>query len=133
MRRTAWITILVGLFMFQSLWNVAAAFCAHEEVQPVQQRYHFGHHQSNLCVSDTHHQSEQKQPVISMADTEIAQDHQDHLPSMTHWILQQQKSYDVVVSLDHRIDPQFYWQNHYNSPDLFRATPPPQLSPLTVG
>ncbi|MEG2695835.1 MAG: cation transporter, partial [Acinetobacter sp.] len=31
MRSTTWISVLVALFMFQSLWNVAAAFCIHEE------------------------------------------------------------------------------------------------------
>lgn len=55
MRSTTWISVLVALFMFQSLWNVAAAFCVHEEQKAqvvTQQSFHFGHHQTTLCVSD---------------------------------------------------------------------------------
>lgn len=53
MRSTTWITVLVGLFMFQSFWNVAAAFCVHEQQPQSQQSYHFGHHQNTLCASDS--------------------------------------------------------------------------------
>lgn len=76
MRSLTWITILVGLFMFQSIWNVAAAFCVHENIDvhvlnsntrdshqdisglkvPIQ---HFGHHDAYFHASHGVEQSVQ--------------------------------------------------------------------------
>ncbi|OTG79662.1 cation transporter [Acinetobacter sp. ANC 5054] len=122
--------------MFQSFWNVAAAFCVHEQQSQLQQSYHFGHHQNTLCVSDNHQydhheQSENKKTISN--DLKIGEDHQDHLPSMTHLIVQNEK-FDVVhPNFEVEVDPQFHWKNSYQPPDLFLQSPPPEFSPLMVG
>lgn len=142
MRSTAWITVLVGLFMFQSLWNVAAAFCVHEEQTQVQQSYHFGHHQNTLCVSSESHsqhsnhsvsESVSKQFKDTVNNLQIGEDHQDHLPSMTHLIVQNQQSIHLVPHQTIEYSPKFDWENLYQAPDLLTQTPPPVFSPLMAG
>jgi hypothetical protein len=144
MRSTTWITVLVGLFMFQSLWNVAAAFCVHEEQTQVQQSYHFGHHQNTLCLSSSNeshpqHSSHQasepanKQFKNTVNDVKIGEDHQDHLPSMTHLIVQNQQSIHLVPHQAIEYSPKFDWKNLYQAPDLLQQTPPPVFSPLMAG
>ncbi|WP_217485913.1 cation efflux protein, CzcI-like [Acinetobacter sp. 10FS3-1] len=135
MRLATWITVLVGLFMFQSLWNVAAAFCAHEE-QASLQRYHFGHHQNTLCTSDNrqpsyHSQLDHLKQIGN--DFELGEDHQDHLPSMTHLLVQDAKVMIVLPVFETQVIPEFYWKNSYQAPDLFQQSPPPEFSPLKVG
>ncbi len=132
MRSTTWITVLVGLFIFQSLWNVAAAFCIHEEQPQIQQSYHFGHHQNTLCTNDSgHQQSKQFKKVVS--DIQLGEDHQDHVPSMTHLIVQNNHTVIIRPNLDIAFIPKFDWQNHYRAPDLYLHNPPPEFSPLMVG
>ncbi len=46
------ITLLLSLFMFQSLWNVAAAFCVHENTTASSGLSHFGHHVTLHCSND---------------------------------------------------------------------------------
>lgn len=135
MRSSTWISILVGLFIFQSFWNVAAAFCVHENNTNAVQNYHFGHHQNNLCISgNLQHQTSNLSSDHQISHSDATQDdHQDHLPSMTHVILQQQK---IMIQQNHLFasdDPIFYWKNNYQPPDLLSASPPPELSPLMVG
>lgn len=132
MRSMTWITVLVGLFMFQSLWNVAAAFCVHEESISVVQNYHFGHHTNALCVSETQkhgHQAPEKQNN----DLDWVENHQDHLPSMTHLILEQQQHSFIPLLFSLAVAPKYAWRNDYRSPDLNAQTPPPEFSPLMVG
>lgn len=141
MRSASWITVLVGLFMFQSLWNVAAAFCVHESISKpaLQQSYHFGHHQNTLCMSDQsetifsgldQHSQSQQADVQSL---QLGEDHQDHLPSMTHFVVQHIQT-DMMQTFDMSLQkPIFFWKNSYDSPDLTSLKPPPQISPLSVG
>lgn len=142
MRSTTWISVLVALFMFQSLWNVAAAFCVHEEQKAqvvTQQGFHFGHHQTTLCVSDdkAHQQISVDDHTQTANDQfelgEDHQDHQDHLPSMAHLIIPKEKNYQLPLALELRERPQFFWHNAYQAPDLLGQHPPPELSPLMVG
>ena len=80
--------------MFQSFWNVAAAFCVHEQQPQSQQSYHFGHHQNTLCASDSRqhdHNGQSENIKTFSSDLEIGEDHQDHLPSMMHLIVQNEK------------------------------------------
>ena len=137
MRSSTWITVLVGLFMFQSFWNVAAAFCVHEQQPSLQQSYHFGHHQNTLCTSDQGQNNDDHQQAeiqkASSNDLKIGEDHQDHLPSMTHLLVQNEK-FDVVhPNFEIEANPQFYWKNGYQPPDLLLQSPPPEFSPLMVG
>lgn len=136
MRSITWITVLVGLFMFQSLWNVAAAFCIHEEPVQAQQNYHFGHHQNTLCAGEPplNHNSEPSEQLKNINnDLNIGEDHQDHLPSMTHLYVQNERVVIAHLSTDLKVIPQFYWANGYQPPDLFPQSPPPLFSSLTVG
>lgn len=149
---------MISLFIFQSLWNVAAAFCLHDEQAGQLQRTHFGHHQPTLCSIDQVSDHEVNQiPSHSSLDADINQqdmgneitsfktvsasdtqslkliDHQDHLPSMSSIIMQQLPIH--ASRLDHALTllHQFYWSNAYQSPQLTGPTPPPEFSPLSVG
>lgn len=122
--------------MFQSFWNVAAAFCVHEQQPQSQQRYHFGHHQNTLCASDSRqhdHNGQSENIKTFSSDLEIGEDHQDHLPSMTHLIVQNEKVDVFHPSSEVKVNPQFHWKNSYQAPDLFQQSPPPEFSPLMVG
>lgn len=65
MRSAVWITFLVALFTFQSIWNVAAAFCVHESVSSTHNENqtnqvstkHFGHHDTSLHPTHASNQS----------------------------------------------------------------------------
>lgn len=139
MRSTTWITVLVGLFMFQSFWNVAAAFCVHEEISShTQQSFHFGHHQNDLCLDNNaqhDHVNHLKTDSDKKQNTkfQIGEDHQDHLPSMIHWLVQKERTYPTLSLIEVKEVPQFYWYNNYQAPDLSLPSPPPELSPLMVG
>lgn len=157
MRSITWVTILVSLFMFQSMWNVAAAFCVHEDhnTQSVQP-FHFGHHQNLLCdkekqFSQKHQHSDKKdsnsnlsttsshldQKQLNQADIDSNAgkftDHQDHLPSMANVILFKDTSLIQPSNLFVETVPEFNWINAYRSPDLFELSPPPEHTPLMVG
>ena len=144
-RSGIFMTVLLSLFMFQSLWNVAAAFCDHENTGvTVSQSFssHFGHHVAPNCSQDL--QQHQK-PFISNDATSnhqhhvqlndflnhLEDDHSDHLPSFAHFIVA-----DVSQQAEH---PRFIaypessfidWKNLYQSPDLFLPNPPPASAPL---
>ncbi|WOE41378.1 cation efflux protein, CzcI-like [Acinetobacter chinensis] len=130
-------TVLLSLFMFQSLWNVAAAFCAHENLNhgyTVTSQFHFGHHVALNCEQNQQHSHDPKQTVgIQMSEfiSQLDDDHSDHLPSFAHFIVA-----DVSQQAD---QPKFVaypesafidWKNLYQSPDLFLPNPPPASAPL---
>lgn len=134
LKRSGWITLLFALLTFQSLWNVAAAFCVHEETTFSQSStQHFGHHQMT--------QSCQSEFKISHAPSHLSSDfsfleddHQDHLPSFNALILVEEQDYFIflnrqIVALVNALP----WYNFYQSPDLTLNNPPPILAPLQVG
>ena len=141
MRSATWITVLIGLFMFQSLWNVAAAFCMHDSNERAELIGHFGHHQNILCQNEDDDAKDSKlhqkyNNVLNQdhkANQSVSEDHHDHLPSMIHFILQQ--AHDAA--LKDRFVPlllvEFFWQNLYQEPDLFINNPPPNYNSLLVG
>lgn len=104
-----------------------------------QQNFHFGHHQTTLCVSDdkAHQQSSADSHTQTANDQfelgEDHQDHQDHLPSMAHLIIPKEINYQMPLAFEVRERPQFFWHNAYQAPDLLGQHPPPELSPLMVG
>jgi hypothetical protein len=133
-RSRLFVTVLFSLFMFQSLWNVAAAFCVHEEPKRVSTMPHFGHHATASCESIAHGvlQKSTTQDTSSFDLAAFAQDdHSDHLPSFAHVILTEaQQSALSPVFIPQLVQVQFNWQNLYQSPHLFLANPPPVLTPL---
>ena len=120
---------------------MAAAFCQHGTVDLSQvHETHFGHHQVlEKCLSHTDQshshdqvkQSNNTQNKLSKNQLNLSQDHYDHLPSMNH-ILMQDAQPDIVQSntFQPNIEPQFTWNNLYQSPDVGAITPPPLSSPL---
>ena len=147
MKKLPLILIMMSLFIFQSAWNVAAAFCQHEPVDFSQvHKTHFGHHQvleeclSHTDQSHSHDQAKQSndtQNKLSENQLNLSQDHQDHqdhLPSMGHLLIQDTLA-EIVQSNAFQMSrtPQFVWNNLYQSPDLGAITPPPLSSPLQVG
>ena len=107
-----------------------------------QQNFHFGHHQTTLCVSDdkAHQQSSADSHTQTANDQfelgedhQDHQDHQDHLPSMAHLIIPKEINYQMPLAFELRERPQFFWHNAYQAPDLLGQHPPPELSPLMVG
>ena len=134
-RSRFFITLLLSLFMFQSFWNVAAAFCVHEE-QPknVMVMSHFGHHTTASCDSQaaTVHpkNTNQVQTAFDLAAFQ-QDDHSDHLPSFAHIMLTEAQPAAVSpVFIPKLVQVQFNWQNLYQSPHLFPSNPPPVLAPL---
>ena len=120
--------------MFQSFWNVAAAFCVHEKQQSVQTQSHFGHHATASCESKRQEtaQNQSVQAPTSFDFSAFAQDdHSDHLPSFAQMMLTEvQQSAESPIFIPTLTQAQFNWQNLYQSPDLFSSNPPPVLTPL---
>ena len=135
-------SMVLSLFMFQSLWNVAAAFCTHEVLPnkpaSLTSAWHFGHHVAFSCPQDQHIDAVNPQHSVAAHDSlsstfnsNIQDDHSDHLPSFAHFIIAdvQQKTepprwsaYIAVQLID--------WKNLYQSPYLSLKNPPPVPSPL---
>ncbi|QDK99424.1 cation transporter [Acinetobacter tandoii] len=134
-RSRFFIALLLSLFMFQSFWNVAAAFCVHEE-QPkrVTAMSHFGHHTSVSCESQAAavhpKNTDQVQTAFDLAAFQ-QDDHSDHLPSFAQIMLTEAQPAAVSpVFTPKLVQVQFNWQNLYQSPHLFPSNPPPVLAPL---
>lgn len=129
-RSRIFITVLFSLFMFQSMWNVAAAFCTHENSQPPQKTFHFGHHISSH-VHSNESKSETKGAQTSTIKQNQNDDHSDHLPSFAHLLLLENRG---AVQPHHSVfsnnKPYFDWHNFYQSPHLAFLNPPPNFTPL---
>lgn len=117
--------------MFQSFWNVAAAFCAHEQPTEYRTLNHFGHHiPENLDVSEKH-------AVVADQDASdlpmplSLQDHHDHLPSCFHVVIveAQEKIVSPLIQSSES-KQQYYWSNSYKSPHISKQDPPPILTLL---
>lgn len=140
-RSRIFITLLMTLFMFQSFWNVAAAFCQHENLIELNQAQlnHFGHHQSDLCPQN---QIPPEHSNISLADctgsdqdqANVLDDHQDHLPSFAHFMLVDVfQSAAALSGSAYEGLLQVNWKNLYQSPHLKLPHPPPEILPLLAG
>ena len=134
MKRSVLIAMLLSLFMFQSLWNVAAAFCAHETASSssTSMVYHFGHH-----VDALQHDSAPKNTIHnqlksdSVKQASVFMDHHDHLPSCLHIVVVDIEQYAQEPSRSGYLTQSAYdWANSYQSPHLIGFNPPPVLTPL---
>ncbi len=149
-------TVLLSLFIFQSLWNVAAAFCGHEANHQIKSDtefsvskstntrvHHFGHHLTTAChtaMSLDDKKTNLKTAEQALKNSEISiislqnlvgDDHRDHLPSFAYFMV-------LHVQNDAQ-DPKFNpyllhsfsdWNNTYQSPHLYGLNPPPVFAPL---
>lgn len=142
--------ILLTMFMFQSVWNVAAGFCLHEKNTRTLSNQHFGHHQTNLCENDQLQQSDVNDPVDTLTTTDLNasdltssdlgktdqarklfDDHHDHLPSFAYFIVAEASITQHRPALAY--DPHLgdvVWNNLYQSPHLASQNPPPELTSL---
>ena len=132
--------------MFQAIWNVAAGFSLHEENTRLLSSQHFGHHQTELCENDQGSQLnshidnshidnsghvEKITAVDQVQSTKVLDDHHDHLPSFSYFIVAE------CAITQHWPDPVYdphlgdvVWNNLYQSPHLASLTPPPELTSL---
>jgi len=141
-------TVLLSLFIFQSLWNVAAAFCGHEigsKSSTNTNIRHFGHHLTTACHSEMNIHDKSKGTILSKAELSLSKtenavkafsnltvdDHRDHLPSFAYFM--------VLHVQNNAQDPKFRpyllhsfsdWNNTYQSPHLYGLNPPPVFAPL---
>lgn len=136
--------VLLSMFMFQAIWNVAAGFCLHEKNTQTLNSQHFGHHQTDLCdmeqvkqyeASITEHSNQHNQDLIDPTDLTQKQglldDHHDHLPSFSYFIVAESLSTQHWPDLVY--DPHLgdvVWNNLYQSPHLSSQNPPPELTSL---
>ena len=124
-RSRLWITVLLSLFIFQSTWNVAAAYCVHESVTEPSVR-HFGHHAGvdEATLKQSH-------KIFKYFDQLSENDHDDHLPSMLYI-----HSHPNLVEVEHtKIDFRqktvyIDIHNFYQAPYLNSPKPPPTYIPL---
>ncbi|WP_407641617.1 cation efflux protein, CzcI-like [Acinetobacter halotolerans] len=132
MRRYAvFMTLLLSLFIFQSIWNVAAAYCSHETTSKATIAVtHFGHHlleNSKDQVSSF---------TVAEVNTDLSkplnlQDHHDHLPTCFHLVVisTQQQLNEPILRI-HELEQKYHWSNDYQSPYLSGLNRPPVLIPL---
>lgn len=130
-RKSIFITVLINLLIFQSLWNVAAAFCQHENLSATSiVKNHFGHHQTIDSCSDV------LSTIANVDHTDTTQllfadDHHDHLPSYNVMSLTEVPNpITDFKALEINTKSVFFWYNFYHSPDLIELNPPPILAPL---
>ncbi|TCM69102.1 hypothetical protein EC844_10345 [Acinetobacter calcoaceticus] len=131
------------MFIFQGVWNVAAAFCGHENATEQATTYpnHFGHHQSVMCESEEQKQTQQQNINLSKTLESsanfleyIQDDHHDHLPSFAHFIMVELQQKTKPLCWGNYIQKQIIDRdNLYKSPHLKSLNPPPELVPLLVG
>ena len=121
-------TVLLSLFIFQSIWNVAAAYCAHEQtIEPLTITTHFGHHDID--------KSSKNQDAFAIteqdSDPVLTVNHHDHLPSCFHVVIVEAQE-KIVSPLIQSSEPkqQYYWSNSYKSPHISKQDPPPILTLL---
>ena len=117
--------------MFQSFWNVAAAFCAHEQPSEYSTLTHFGHHVPETLDVSVKHSVAVDQDASDLPMPLSLQDHHDHLPSCFHVVVieAQQQLLQPIPQIQ-QLQPQYHWFNSYQSPDLTGHHPPPVLTPL---
>ncbi|MHA3055560.1 cation transporter [Acinetobacter sp. ANC 4633] len=129
-RCSVFITILLTLFMFQSVWNVAAAFCTHENQPAIQKSSsaHFGHHQLS-----SEHVAQHSNVANTVGDPPDVQDHSDHLPSFSPGVVFVQVQTLTPQYASMQVLRHYDWNNLYQSPDVFLPNPPPVFAPLLVG
>ena len=117
--------------MFQSFWNVAAAFCAHEQPSEYSTLTHFGHHVPETLDVSVKHSVAVDQDASDLPMPLSLQDHHDHLPSCFHVVVMEaQQQLDEPMLRILESEPRYHWSNSYQSPHLSGLNPPPVLTPL---
>ena len=117
--------------MFQSFWNVAAAFCAHEQPSEYSTLTHFGHHVPETLDVSVKYSVAVDQDASDLPMPLSLQDHHDLLPSCFHVVVieaQQQLDEPILHILES--EQKYHWSNSYQSPHLSGLNPPPVLTPL---
>ncbi|MDQ8953079.1 cation transporter [Acinetobacter rudis] len=136
-------TMLLSLFMFQAIWNVAAGFCLHEKGKSSTSIQHFGHHQSETRESKAAYPSKvasfnQTDQANNLAPSDLSKntfnfldDHHDHLPSCAHFIVVEPTINSQRPNVSYGTDlGNVAWNNLYQSPLLIAQNPPPEYASL---
>lgn len=130
-RSGLFITVLLSLFIFQSMWNVAAAFCVHESEASELSVRHFGHHFDEKKHHQLQNKSDQTSKITQYLDQLNDDDHSDHLPSLAHVsLVNHATEVDIAVSVFNIEDQFLDWNSLYKSPQLFLPKLPPITAPL---
>ncbi|HCQ9884727.1 TPA: cation transporter [Acinetobacter baumannii] len=130
-RSAIFMSVLFCLLIFQSLWNIAAAFCAHENQEKA--LHHFGHHAAlNVYQTSSHTHVEHTETLDAAHKAPLnLQDHHDHLPTCFHVVMTEvTKQAQTPVLHVHELSQIYHWSNSYQSPHLSALKPPPVLTPL---
>lgn len=126
--------------MFQGVWNVAAAFCAHERASASSGETHFGHHQQFASCDLTN--TTPKQNLNGLSDGSVSGEsapsildsHHDHLPSFSHFIIVDDYGETERILFINNIQKQLVvLRDLYQSPHLDALNPPPEERSLFVG
>lgn len=124
------VPLLTIVLLFQSMWNIAAAFCKHEESlhDDSAMIHHFGHHKAQHPYLVQYELDSQGDIILQ------AIDHQNHLK--TGVVLLEYDVYDWVTPLRtsfFMIQPNIGYPNLlYQSPDLLLIPPPPEHHHKTI-
>ncbi|MEO9280509.1 cation efflux protein, CzcI-like [Acinetobacter sp. WA-87] len=129
-RSALFMSVLFCLLIFQSLWNVAAAFCAHENQEKA--LHHFGHHAAlNYEISQHGHTEKTDVAGTTHKAPLNLSDHHDHLPSCFHVVIvEAQEKIVSPLMRSSELKQQYYWSNSYKSPHISKQDPPPVLTLL---
>ena len=113
------ITVLFSLFLFQSIWNVAAAYCVHDVAKELAIN-HLGHH------SHYKENTSQSFALMQYFDQIGEDDHDDHLPSIKYmYFCLVLMKFECEKAQVHLKAIFFDRENFYQSPDLTSLKPPP--------
>lgn len=125
------ITVLLSLFMFQSIWNVAAAFCVHDREVTTVVAPHFGHHSDEKTHAKLQTKNLEEAKFIQYLDQISSDDHSDHLPSMANVFLVEFFTTAHPQFFSDYLDDRFLdWNSLYQSPHLYLPKLPPINTPL---
>ena len=117
--------------MFQSVWNVAAAFCLHKSEVNEVTISHFGHHFDEHEDHISKEKSQSTFKFLQYLDQMSDDDHSDHLPSLAHvYLSEHDAEINLKVSILSIEDKYLDWNSLYQSPHLYLPKLPPIVTPL---
>ncbi|MFV5332865.1 cation transporter [Acinetobacter baumannii] len=133
-RSSIFISVLLSLFIFQSLWNVTTTYCGHEnssQQSTLDSDFGYGIVSHAESITKQQHSYSIDKEMIDLPMPLSLQDHHDHLPSCFHVVLTEiQQQLKVPVFPVQISEQKYYWSNFYESPYLSGINPPPLFSKL---
>lgn len=121
------------LFTFQSIWNVAEAACLHEMPNVTSFLNDPSLVQPNIQRNDNKNSLVDDQKIYDYCQKICFNDRCSHLSNHIALELDTPPYYNDKPNFQVDILQSHPWVNFYQSPYLHLLSPPPELSPLTVG